>query len=132
MQSYEKRVTFHSFFVTLCQNSSKDIVDQMKRVFKIKRIPFGKEFLAITIGEFIFATQPLDKYDMNHELIHVQQQRELLYILFFIWYAVEWLVLYIKYRDKQKAYFNIRFEKEAYRHQHDLSYLSKRKRYHYQ
>ena len=104
----------------------------MKRVFYIRKLPFGKNFLAITLGEFILSVAPLNKYELNHELIHVHQQRELLYIPFCRWYVVEWLVLLAKYRDMEKAYFNIRFEKEAYRHQKDLTYLEKRKHYHYQ
>ena len=103
----------------------------MKRIYKIKRIPFGKNFLAITLGEFIFTTGPLSPQDINHEMIHVRQQRELLYLPLFVWYAVEWLVLCVKYKDWLKAYRNIRFEKEAYRHESDLSYLSKRRHYHY-
>ena len=104
----------------------------MPKILKIKRIPFGKDFLALTLGEFILAKEPLSPTAVNHELIHVAQQRELLYIPFFIWYGIEWLVLCVRYRDRIKAYYNIRFEKEAYRHQGDLSYLTYRKHYHYQ
>ncbi len=104
----------------------------MSKVIRIKKIPFGKNFLAITLGEFILAVAPLTKQELNHELIHVRQQRELLYIPFFVWYALEWLVLLVKYRDRHQAYMNIRFEKEAYRHQNDLSYLKRRRHYHYQ
>ena len=104
----------------------------MPKILKIKRIPFGKDFLALTLGEFILAKEPLSPTAVNHELIHVAQQRELLYIPFFIWYGIEWLVLCVRYRDRITAYYNIRFEKEAYRHQGDLSYLKYRKHYHYQ
>ena len=104
----------------------------MPKILKIKRIPFAKDFLALTLGEFILAKEPLNPTAVNHELIHVAQQRELLYIPFFIWYGIEWLVLCIKYRDRLKAYYNIRFDKEAYRHQGDLSYLKHRKHYRYQ
>jgi len=104
----------------------------MPKILKIKRIPFGKDFLALTLGEFILAKEPLSPTALNHELINVAQQRELLYIPFFIWYGIEWLVLCVRYRDRIKAYYNIRFEKEAYRHQGDLSYLKHRKHYHYQ
>ncbi|MCH5310056.1 MAG: hypothetical protein J1E58_09360 [Prevotella sp.] len=69
--------------------------------------------------------------ELNHERIHAAQQRELLYIPFFIWYVIEWLVLLVKYRDSMQAYRHIRFEQEAYRHQYDLAYLSRRKHYHY-
>ena len=104
----------------------------MPKILRMKRLPLGKNFLALTLGEFILAREPLDRYAVNHELIHVAQQRELLYIPFFIWYGIEWLGLCIKYRDALKAYYNIRFEKEAYRHQKDLSYLKNRKHYRYQ
>ena len=98
----------------------------------IKRLPMGDDFLAICLFGIIFAVRPLDDVEVNHERIHAAQQRELLWIPFFLWYVAEWLVLCVKYRDKLKAYYHIRFEEEAYRHQSDLSYLSHRKHYRYQ
>lgn len=103
----------------------------MKKVYIIKRHPMGQDFLAICLFGFVFSVRPLSRQELNHELIHAAQQRELLYLPFFIWYGLEWLVLYFKYRDGMEAYQNIRFEKEAYRHQADLLYLKKRKHYHY-
>ncbi len=103
----------------------------MPKVISIKKHPFGKNILAITLTELILTVAPLTKYDLNHELIHVRQQRELLYLPFFIWYGIEWLILYFKYHNWTKAYFNIRFEKEAYNHQYDLSYLKNRTHYNY-
>ena len=103
----------------------------MKKVIKIKKHPFGGNYLAINLFGFIFSLRDLDCVELNHELIHSAQQRELLYIPFFIWYGIEWLVLYLKYRDWEKAYFHIRFEKEAYLHQYDLYYLKNRRRYQY-
>lgn len=104
----------------------------MKHIIKIKRLPFGENYLAINLFGFIFTLRDLDPVELNHELIHSAQQRELLYLPFFVWYVAEWIVLYAKYRDRTKAYFNIRFEKEAYRHQCDLQYLKRRRMYHYQ
>lgn len=104
----------------------------MPKVIRVNKCFLWKGFLAITLGEVILTVAPLSERDLNHELIHVHQQRELLYLPFFVWYVVEWLVLLLKYRDRMKAYRNIRFEKEAYRHQDDLTYLSRRKHYHYQ
>ena len=103
----------------------------MKKVYIIKRHPMGQDFLAICLFGFVFSVRPLSRQELNHELIHAAQQRELLYLPFFIWYGLEWLVLYFKYHDGMEAYQNIRFEKEAYRHQADLLYLKKRKHYHY-
>ena len=103
----------------------------MPKIFRIRKSPLRNGFYAITLGELILTAGELDCYERNHELIHVAQQRELLYLPFFIWYVAEWLVLWAKYRNATKAYFNIRFEKEAYRHQHDLTYLTRRRHYHY-
>ena len=103
----------------------------MTNIIKIKKHPFGKNYLAINLFGFIFTLRDLDPIELNHELIHSAQQRELLYIPFFIWYGIEWLILYFKYHDWTKAYLNIRFEKEAYIHQNDLDYLKKRKHFSY-
>ncbi len=101
------------------------------KVHLIKRHPGGRNYLAICLFGIIFSVRPLNAQEVNHELIHAEQQKELLYIPFFIWYVLEWLVLLIKYRDRMQAYRHIRFEEEAYNHQADLSYLKNRKRYRY-
>ena len=117
------------YWHNVCALTTK--TESMPKVLYIKKHPFGKNFLAITLTEFILTVAPLNNYDLNHEMIHVKQQRELLYLPFFIWYGIEWLILYFKYRDWTKAYFHIRFEKEAYQHQGDLSYLKRRRHYNY-
>ena len=91
----------------------------------------GGTYLAICLFGFVFAVRPLSEAEYYHERIHAAQQKELLYLPFFLWYVLEWMVLFLKYRDGKKAYFNIRFEKEAYNHQNDMQYLKNRKHYHY-
>lgn len=71
----------------------------------------------------------IDEYVVNHEKIHTRQQKELLFIPFYLIYILEWLVRLIQFRNQQKAYMNISFEREAYNHGHDLTYLKKRKPY---
>ena len=73
----------------------------------------------------------LSKEELNHELIHTAQARELLYIPFYLWYIIEWFFLFLRYQNWMWAYYNIRFEKEAYAHQEDLEYLNRRKHYCY-
>nr|WP_317173083.1 hypothetical protein [Flavobacterium columnare] len=63
---------------------------------------------------------------INHERIHLCQQKEMLVLLFFIWYGLEYLFRLVQFRDKQQAYYNISFEREAYRKEKDLDYLRKR------
>lgn len=74
-------------------------------------------------------TSWIDKYVINHERIHTAQQRELLFIPFYILYVMEWLVRLVQYRNRHDAYMNISFEREAYANGHNLAYLPKRKRY---
>jgi len=64
---------------------------------------------------------------MNHEHIHLRQQVEMLIIPFYILYGLHYLVNRIKYREHDKAYRHICFEREAYGNESDLSYIPQRK-----
>ena len=66
---------------------------------------------------------------LNHELIHTEQMKEMLYVFFYLWYGVEWLVRLIILWDAHKAYRAISFEKEAYANEANLTYRDGRKRY---
>ena len=74
-------------------------------------------------------TSWIDSHVINHERIHSAQMRELLWIPFYMIYVLEWLWLLIRYRDPHKAYLSISFEREAYCHGHDLTYLSRRQHF---
>ena len=85
-----------------------------------------KGYRAITLYPFIFVRNDSDKLDkelINHECIHLQQQKELLVILFYIWYFLDFLFKYLHYRNWDKAYRNIIFERGAYANQSNLDYL---------
>ena len=69
---------------------------KMKRIYVMKRWPLAKNYLAICLFGFIFSVRPLSATELNHELIHAAQQKELLYIPFFIWYGIEWGLLFLK------------------------------------
>ncbi len=91
-----------------------------------------KRYVGLTIYPFIFLRDKHLKSDqtlLNHEKIHLKQQVELLWIVFFIWYSVEYLTRLLQFKNHYKAYKNISFEKEAYKNESDLHYLSKRKFY---
>lgn len=64
---------------------------------------------------------------INHEKIHLRQQLELLIIPFYIWYLSEYYIKYLKYKDPERAYRNISFEREAYENDQNLDYLKTRK-----
>jgi hypothetical protein len=63
---------------------------------------------------------------VNHERIHLKQQIELLIIPFFAWYFLEYLFRLVQYKNKDLAYRNISFEREAYAKETDLNYLKNR------
>lgn len=101
-------------------------------MLKVCRFLIPKGYVAITLYPFIFLKNQNDRDNktlINHERIHLQQQIELLIIPFYLWYIIHFLINYFKYKNWEKAYRNIIFEKEAYNNENDLNYLKKRKRY---
>lgn len=63
---------------------------------------------------------------INHESIHIAQQKEMLIIPFYLWYLIEFLIRLIT-QPKKQAYRKISFEKEAYSNEQDFNYLNHRK-----
>ena len=82
---------------------------------------------AIALWPFVFIRDEGDDITINHEKIHLAQQRELLLIGFYVLYGGFWLYNLIKTRNKSDAYYKIPFEKEAYIRSNELNYLEKRK-----
>ena len=94
-------------------------------------IPF-KGYQAMNIFGAIFARKEygyLDDITLNHEAIHTAQMKELLYVLFYVLYGIEYILKLIRYGNGYKAYKNLSFEREAYGHERDLKYLQNRKHY---
>lgn len=94
-----------------------------------KIIPF-KGFKCMALWPFIFLRKEkvarFTTTDATHEKIHGRQQLEMLLALFFVWYAVEWLIRLVLYWDSKEAYRNISFEQEAYEFEGDVEYIKKR------
>lgn len=93
-------------------------------------IPF-RGYSAITIWPFIFVRR--NEWYSNdidrHEHIHGRQQLEMLLLLFYLWYGLEYLVRLCITRSRDRAYRSVSFEQEAYTHKSDQDYLSHRKWY---
>lgn len=88
-----------------------------------------KGYRGLTAFPFVFIKYHIDKENkvfINHEKIHLRQQLELLVILFFIWYFIEYLFRLIQYKKADLAYRNISFEREAYANESNLEYLKNR------
>lgn len=89
-----------------------------------------KNFNGITLWPFVIARYSYllkDKVFVNHERIHLRQQLELLIVFFFLWYGLEFLIRWIQTGNRQLAYRNISFEREAYMHENEFLYLKHRK-----
>uniref|UniRef100_UPI00404922BE hypothetical protein n=1 Tax=Flavobacterium sp. TaxID=239 RepID=UPI00404922BE len=88
-----------------------------------------KGYRGITLFPFIIFSDENYKSDLillNHEKIHIRQQLELLVVVFYIWYGIEFLVRFAQYKNWNLAYRNISFEREAYANEKDFNYLKKR------
>ena len=88
-----------------------------------------KGYRGMAVFPFVLVKYDFDKTNstfVNHEKIHLKQQKEMLILPFFIWYFLEYLVRLIQYKNKDLAYRNISFEREAYAKERDFEYLKNR------
>lgn len=89
-----------------------------------------KGFGGLTIFPFIVMRrkeQSGNAVFVNHEKIHLRQQMELMVVVFFVWYGLEFLWRLLQFKDRHLAYRNICFEREAYAKEQDLQYLRERR-----
>lgn len=88
-----------------------------------------KGYSGMAVFPFILVKYDFNKTNgvfLNHEKIHLRQQLEMLVVPFFICYILEYLIRLIQYKNKDLAYRNISFEREAYSNEIDLNYLKRR------
>lgn len=98
-------------------------------IFVVFKYLTPKGFKGITFFPFVFLSDRNDKTNLifvTHERIHLKQQIELLVIPFFIWYVLEFLIRLIQFKNRRAAYYNISFEREAYKNEKDPGYLKRR------
>lgn len=106
----------------------------MKLIFN-KIIPF-KGYSHLSFCGIVFCREEFRCFEgsewwkkvMNHEAIHLAQQKELLFVGFFLLYFLEWLFRLITPPWKT-AYKDISFEREAKMNQDNPDYLKTRKRF---
>ena len=106
----------------------------IKPIIKIKKFKFlDRRVIGIAIFPFIFLNKPyfdvnghLLEQTINHEKIHIQQQKELLVIFFYLFYFLEFGVRLI-FTNFDDAYKSISFEREAYDNEDNSEYLKDRK-----
>ena len=84
---------------------------------------------AITLFPFIISRDEMSEVTIRHEMIHIEQQRELLVIFFYVLYVWYWLRGKMLGMTNDEAYMNIPFEQEAYRKMYDENYLETREKH---
>ena len=84
---------------------------------------------AITLWPFILCIEQPDLFTLNHESIHLAQQKELLILGFYVLYLFFYVKNLLAGMDGPEAYSKIPFEEEAHSNQRDLDYLPSRKSY---
>ncbi len=98
---------------------------------RILHIPFLPA-TGMAIFPFILVKTKKVKKDpvlIHHERIHLRQQLELLILPFYLLYLLHYLYNLLLYRNHDRAYRAIVFEREAYAMDRRLSYLSQRRPY---
>ncbi|MDO4165553.1 MAG: hypothetical protein Q4D56_14405 [Bacteroides sp.] len=92
-------------------------------------IPFG-DYTAINLFGIVFVRKgkTLSDKSYNHEHIHLKQMQEMLWIGFYVWYAVEYLIKRWS-RTRDEAYDAVSFEREAHAGDDNPDYISSRKHY---
>lgn len=106
------------------------------KIIKNKFIPF-KGFSAMNFFGVIFQRVDckISNATINHEAIHNAQALDFMlskfgYILFYLWYFIEWFLKLIPCLLLQKhAYKSISFEQEAYNNERNLDYLGTRTKF---
>lgn len=87
-----------------------------------------KKYYGVAIYPFVFVDKKrINEVRLNHEVIHLRQQLEMLILPFYLWYTIEYIIRVIQYRNWDVAYKNISFEREAYSNEKNINYLQQRK-----
>ena len=94
-----------------------------------KALSWVVDICAITLFPFIISRDEMSEDVLRHESIHIAQQKELLVVFFYLLYGWDYLRGLMKFRDKELAYYRIRFEQEAYAQMLNKNYLENRKPY---
>jgi hypothetical protein len=101
----------------------------MAKIKKNSAVPRALGVRGIALFPYIFIKDEGDDVIVNHESIHIEQQKELWVLPFYLLYVLFWLRGMRRLGDSRMAYYDIPFEKEAYSNAEDLSYLKNRERH---
>lgn len=104
------------------------------KAYLIKLLPKKSRYVASAVFPFIvvkrgYVAGPNHAEIMQHECIHLFQQREMLVVFAYLVYVLEFVVRLSVLRDRHKAYRAVSMEQEAYLNERVKGYLESRKPY---
>ena len=102
-------------------------MQKIKNFNKFLKLIVPKKFVGITLYPFgiYIRKEKQNERIINHEKIHLAQQKEMLILFFYLFYILEWI-----YRVfKKSGYKKLSFEREAKLNERDSRYLEFRKSY---
>lgn len=88
------------------------------KIIRTKHFPFG-DYSTINLFGVLF----------TKEAIHTAQMREMGYIFFYLWYAIEYLLIRAFHKKQSGAYHDVSFEEEAHKYDTCPGYLYTRGHY---
>lgn len=112
----------------LISHYTNSLGKSLKAIYN-RLIPFGSYTTINIFGLLFTKLKVLNKFTINHESIHTEQMKEMGYIFFYAWYAIEYCVIRLLHEKQGDAYKDVSFEEEAYNNTNNLDYLKTRKRY---
>lgn len=87
----------------------------MPLLIHTRRFPSPRNYHAITLFPFIFYNgEKLTRREIRHEVVHLYQQTALLLVGFYVLYVLFWIGGLLRYRNGDRAYREIPFERSAY------------------
>jgi hypothetical protein len=86
-------------------------------------IPF-QGYKCINLFGILFCRKnaKIDDKTIEHESIHSNQMKYMIWVFFYLWYVIEWFIKVFKYKNFHTAYRNISFEREAYKFEYVTGY----------
>ena len=113
--------------------AKRKMIDAHGMKVVVNKILPPKGFKIIVFGKWMFVKPStfLVQRDYNHEATHLAQQKELLFVFFYLMYVLEWLVRLLITFNAKKSYRTISFEQEAYENDTYKNWVHERPHYYW-
>lgn len=98
-------------------------------IINTRNFPFGSYTTINLFGILFTKNKKLSKRTINHERIHTEQMKEMLFIFFYLWYALEYIIIRLFHAKQNDAYHDVSLEEEAHNNDDNQYYIYLREHY---